>query len=80
MAQDEILNAPMLFSRYKDQFSELDYSLMMSSAFDVTAPLTAILLEAQSKGCAVIVNVSLITLDEFYGEQPETSEGETEDE
>ena len=80
MPKDDFVAAPMVLSRYTQGFEEIDYSIPLNGPFDVTARLTAIQLEAQAKGCAVLVNVALITLDEFYGNQPETSEGETEDE
>ncbi len=80
MAKDDFDTAPMVLSKYTQGFKEIDYSIPLNGPFDVTTPLTAIQLEAQAKGCAVLVNVALITLDEFYGNEPDETEGETEDE
>jgi len=80
MPQDDFVLSPMILTRFTDGFAEVDYTLPIEGAFGVTAPLTAILLEAQAKQCAVIVQVALIPLDEFYPAEPEETEGETEDE
>ena len=79
MAKDDFQSAPMIFTRFKDNFAEVDYTLPIEGAFGVTAPLTAIELEARAKGCAVIIQVSLISLDDFYGTEPDTDEGDKED-
>ncbi len=80
MPKDDFQSAPMIFTRFKDNFAEVDYTLPIEGAFGVTAPLTAIELEARAKQCAVIIQVSLISLDDFYGPQPDTDEGELDDE
>lgn len=80
MAKDDYDTAPMVLSKYTQGFAEIDYSIPLNGPFDVTTPLTAIQLEAQAKGCAVLVQVALIPLDEFWGEQEDESEGEISDE
>ena len=80
MPPEDFDTAPMVLTRFTNDFAEIDYSIPLNGPFDATTPLTAILLEAQVKHCAVINNVALITLDDFYGPQTEEPEGEPTDE
>lgn len=72
--------APMMLTKFTMGFGEVDFTVPLSSAFDATTPLQAIELEARAKACAVMIQVALIPLEELYGDQPETDEGEMNDE
>ena len=80
MPKDDFDTAPMVLLVYTQEFGEINYTLPIQGPYDVTTPLTAIQLEAQSKGCAVMIQIALIPLEQFWGEQEDESEGETEDE
>jgi len=80
MAKEDFDTAPMVLTKYTQSFEEIDYSIPLNGPFDVTTPLTAIQLEAQAKGCAVLVNIALVPLDVFWGDIEKESEGETDDE
>ena len=80
MPQEDFDTAPMVLLKYTQGFEEIDYTIPLNGPFDVTTPLTAIQLEAQAKGCAVFVQVALVPLEDFWGKQPDESEGETDDE
>ncbi len=80
MPKEDYDTAPMVLTKYTQEFAEIDYSIPLNGPFDVTTPLTAIQLEAQAKGCAVLVQVALIPLDQFWGKTEDESEGELKDE
>ncbi len=80
MPQEDFDSAPMVLTRLTRGFGEINYSIPLNGPFDVTTPLTAIQLEAQAKGCAVMIQVALIDLKEFWGDQEEETEGDTIDE
>jgi len=69
-----------MLTKYTPGFEEVDYTIPLNSAFDVTTPLQAIELEARAKSCAVIIQVALVPLDEIYGALEEETEGEIDDE
>ena len=79
MPKEDYDTAPMVLTKFTEGFAEIDYSIPLNGPFDVTTPLSAVLLEAQAKHCAVIVQMALVPLDDFYGVKPDESEGETED-
>ena len=80
MPENDYANAPMMFTKFTEGFGEVDFTIPLNSAFDVTTPLQAIELEARAKSCAVMIQVALIPLEELYGDQPEEVEGEIDDE
>jgi len=80
MPQEDFDVAPMLLTKFTQGFEEVDYSISIEGPYGVTTPLEAVRLEAQAKGCAVMIQFALIPLTELYGEQPDEEEGETEDE
>ena len=80
MPKEDFDTAPMVMLRYTRDFEKVNYSIALNGPFDVTTPLTAIQQEAQAKGCAVMIQIALISLDDFWGEQTNDDEGETDDE
>ncbi len=80
MAPDDYEVAPMLLTKFTQGFAEVDYSITIDGPYGVTTPLEAVRLEAQAKGCAVVIQFALIPLTELMGDQPDETEGETEDE
>jgi hypothetical protein len=70
----------MMFTKYTIGFEKVDFTIPLNSAFDVTTPLQAIELEARAKSCAVMIQVALIPLEELYGDQPDETEGDSENE
>lgn len=73
---EDFAAAPMLLTVFTQGFEEINYTIPLDGPFGATAPLTAIELEARAKSCAVMIQVALVPLDEIYGDQPETPEGE----
>ena len=80
MSPEDYEVAPMLLTKFTQGFAEVDYSITIDGPFGVTTPLEAVRLEAQAKGCAVVIQFALIPLTELMGDQPDETEGETEDE
>ncbi len=80
MAKDDFDTAPMILTFYTEGFGEMNYSVPINGAFEVTTPLQAFELEARAKGCAVVIQVALIPVAELMGDQPEEVEGEISDE
>jgi len=80
MPKEDFDTAPMVLIKFTKGFEEIDYSIPLDGPYDVQTTLTTMLLEAQAKHCAVIVQVALMDLDEFWGDQTGETEGETEDE
>ena len=80
MPKEDFDTAPMVMLKFNQEFKELDYSINLNGPFDVTTPLTAIQLEAQAKGCAVFVQIALVPLSWYWGDQEEEPEGDPEDE
>ncbi len=80
MPENDYSNTPMMLTKFTEGFGEVDFTIPLSSAFDVTTPLQAIELEARAKSCAVMIQVALIPLDELYGDETEVIEGEIDDE
>lgn len=80
MPENDYANAPMMLTKYTIGFEEVDFTIPLSSAFEATTPLQAIELEARAKSCAVMIQVALIPLEELYGDQPDETEGDSEDE
>ncbi len=80
MAKDDFDTAPMILTFFTEAFGEVNYSVPINGAFEVTTPLQAFELEARAKGCAVVIQVALIPIAELMGDQPEEDEGETSDE
>jgi len=78
--ENDYANAPMMFTKFTEGFGEVDFTIPLNSAFDVTTPLQAIELEARAKSCAVIIQVALVPLDEIYGALEEETEGDSENE
>lgn len=80
MAKDDFDMAPIILTFYTEGFAEVNYSIPITGPFEVTTPLQAVELEARAKGCAVMIQVSLIPLDELYGDLPDEDEGDETDE
>lgn len=57
--------APIIMVKFTPRFEETDYSVILDGAFDITNPLQAIQQEAGAKGCGVVVQISLVPLDEL---------------
>lgn len=80
MPENDYNAAPMMLTKFTMGFGEVDYTIPLTGAFEVTTPLQAVELEARAKGCAVIIQVALVPLEEIYGDQPDEIEGDSEDE
>ena len=80
MPEKDYDNAPLMMTKFKNGFEEIDFTIPLNTAFDITTPLQAIELEARAKGCAVIIQVGLIPLEEFWGDLTEEDEGDSADE
>lgn len=80
MPENDYDAAPMILTKFTQGFGEVDYSIALQGAFEITTPLQAIEMEARAKGCAVMIQVALITLEELYGDQVDNLEGDIEDE
>lgn len=53
--------------RLGDNFGEVLYGINLSGAFDLTTPLQGWHMEASARGLCVIVQVTLVEPDIFYG-------------
>lgn len=69
--------APMSLIRLGDNFGEIQYALSLNGAFDLTTPVTAMQLEAGARGKCIIIQITLVDPEIYYG-PPETQPGETE--
>jgi hypothetical protein len=58
---------PIILIKLKPLTEETDYSQALNNPFEITGPLGTFQQEAQAKGLVVVVTVSFITLDDFYG-------------
>jgi len=70
----------MLLTRYTPGFGEPDFTIRLESPYDITTQLQAIQQEAGAKGCAVIINVSLIPSEELFTSALDESEETENDE
>jgi hypothetical protein len=67
--------APIVLIKMRPLSDEVDYTMALSGPFDVQGPLSTFQQEAGAKGLAVVVTVGFVTLDEFWGEEPEEIDG-----
>lgn len=58
---------PMMFIRYRDNFSEMDYSAPLTGPYEVTNPLQAMQMEAGAKQMGIVIQAALVPLDYFFG-------------
>jgi hypothetical protein len=65
----------MSLVRLADNFGEILYALAINGAFDVTTPLQGMQLEAGARGKCIIIQVTLVDPDIYFGPAP-TQEGE----
>ncbi len=72
------LLAPMSLVRLADNFGEIQYALSLAGAFDVTTPLQAAQLEAGARGKCIIIQVTLVDPEIYFG-QPSEQEGNPSD-
>ncbi len=76
---------PMVFQRFREEFSEVDWSMALDNPFGLTNIITAMLEEAKAKHQAIFIQAALVPLEWFYGPGPDvvapadTPTGETED-
>lgn len=80
MPTDDYQTAPMVLTVFTKGFGEVDYSIPIEGAFGLTTPIQGLELEARAKKCALIIQVSMIDLDEFWGDLLEGQEGAENDE
>ena len=74
MAQDQIV--PILFQRFTDDFTEQEWSMMLSGPYEVTNPLQSMVMEAGAKGMAVVIQSSLVPIDVLFPEIDELPDPE----
>jgi hypothetical protein len=58
---------PLIMIKYTENFGQVDYSVGLNNAFEITQPLATFQQEAGAKGCVVIIQVSLVPADDYYG-------------
>lgn len=61
--------APIIMVKFTPGFGEVDYSVILDGPYDITNPLQAIQQEAGAKGCGVVVNISLVPIDDLMQDQ-----------
>lgn len=66
---------PIIFQKWTPRFEALDYATSLNGPFEITTPLQAIQQEAGAKGCIVIVQISIIPAEDFYGKPEPQPEG-----
>ena len=64
---------PLMFQRWRDDFSELDYIVPLNGPFEVAPLLQALQMEAGAKDKGIVIQVSLAPLA-FFFEVPETED------
>lgn len=66
MAQNDVFEPLMLYTRYTPEFEEADYTIRFSSPFELNDMLTAMMKEAGVKGMAIMLQASLVDATQFY--------------
>jgi len=75
MADEQL--TPIMFARFADEFSDLQWSMFLGGPFEVTNPLQAMVMEAGAKGCGIVIQVALVPIETLF---PELGEEPVEDE
>ena len=79
MARDPMFQtAPIVFVRFKDEFSEPDYTIPVQTPFELSNTFSSMQLEAQSKGKCLAIQASLVDISQYFGtdDQKEGSNNE----
>ena len=64
---------PIMMSRLRDNFGEIDYTVPLNGPFEVAPLLQAMQMEAGAKQMGIVIQVTLAPLELFFG-VPETEE------
>ncbi len=72
--------APMSLIRLADNFGEIQYALALNGAFDVTTPLQAAQLEAGARGKCIILQLTLVDPEIYFGPPPDQEGNPSDDE
>jgi hypothetical protein len=61
----------MSLVRLEDNFGEIQYALHLNGAFDITTPLQGMQLEAGARGKCIIIQVTLVDPEIYFGPTPD---------
>lgn len=67
-------SVPIIFARFTDAFEKVSWEWEFYNPFDIQAQLSALVVEAQSKGAMIAVNVALV-----YPMPPDEGQDQEED-
>ena len=70
----------LVYTRYTPKFERVDYTTLLNGPFDMNVPLQAALQEAEAKDCMVVIQLALVPVVDFYGEQPSSESTEEQHE
>jgi len=69
-ADDSIV--PLIFQRLHEDFGDVDWVVWMSGPYELTNPIQTMMLEAGQKGCAVIVQATLVPSESLVPDEDDS--------